>query len=52
MDSFFIDRADVAACGIEAGDVPGATFEMYDAATAVATASLSVADILPSLRRR
>ena len=45
----FINRADVAACCVEAGDAPGAagaTFEVYDSGTAVATASLSVADIL------
>jgi nucleoside-diphosphate-sugar epimerase len=45
----FINRADVAACCVQAGDVAGAagaTFEVYDAGTAVATASLSVADIL------
>ena len=45
----FITRADVAAVCVQAGDAAGAagaTFEVYDAGTAVATASLSVADIL------
>ena len=45
----FINRADVAACCVEAGDAAntrGVTFEVYDAGTAVATATLSIADIL------
>lgn len=45
----FINRADVAECCVYAGDAAsaaGVTFEVYDTGTAVATATLSVADIL------
>ena len=45
----FVDRADVAACCVAAGRSPatrGCTFEVYAAGTAVATETLSLADIL------